>query len=134
MADWWCSRAQDRCGIATRSSPLRPVTSCPRSTALGTMLARAVCCHIRDRAQYDDRQGAWPRCLLSADERNTATQEDWIADGGNRQTRSFGDVGSMSGLLESRHGWAIVHAPALDPSLSELSHSYLGSCARTVSH
>ena len=38
---------------------------------------------IRDRAQYDDRQGAWPRCLLSADERNTATQEDWIADGGN---------------------------------------------------
>jgi hypothetical protein len=46
MADWWCSRAQDRCGIATRSSPLRPVTSCPRSTALGTMLARAVCCHM----------------------------------------------------------------------------------------
>src|SRR5262249_13929899 len=34
------------CGIATRSSPLRPVTSCPRSTALGTMLARAVCCHM----------------------------------------------------------------------------------------
>ena len=25
---------------------LRPVTSCPRSTALGTMLARAVCCHM----------------------------------------------------------------------------------------
>jgi hypothetical protein len=23
------------------------------------------------------------------------------------QTRSFGDVGSMSGLLESGHGWAI---------------------------
>src|SRR3974390_1545650 len=46
MADWWCSRAQDRCGIATRSPPLRPVTSCPRSTALGTMLARAVCCHM----------------------------------------------------------------------------------------
>src|SRR6516162_7668996 len=45
-ADWWCSRAQDRCAIATRSSPLRPVTSCPRSTALGTMLARAVCCHM----------------------------------------------------------------------------------------
>jgi hypothetical protein len=22
MAGWWCSRAQDRCGIATRSSPL----------------------------------------------------------------------------------------------------------------
>jgi hypothetical protein len=25
---------------------LAPVTSCPRSTALGTMLARAVCCHM----------------------------------------------------------------------------------------
>src|SRR6516165_8809944 len=46
MADWWCSRVQDRCGIATRSSALRRVTSYPRSTALGTMLAPAVCCHM----------------------------------------------------------------------------------------
>jgi hypothetical protein len=35
--------------------------------------------------------------LLSADERNTATQEDWIADGGN---------GSNSAVSEFlRHGW-----------------------------
>jgi hypothetical protein len=27
--------------------------------------------------------------------------------GPTRQIRSFGDVGSMSGLLESEHGWAI---------------------------
>ena len=34
--------------------------------------------------------------LLSADERNTATQEDWIADGGN------GSNSAVSGFL--RHG------------------------------
>jgi hypothetical protein len=50
------------------------------------------------------------------------------------ETRSFGDVGSMSGLLKSGHGWAIVHAlAATDPSLSELSRSYLGSRAAAVS-
>jgi hypothetical protein len=27
------------------------------------------------------------------------------------QTRSFGDVGSMSGLPESGHGWAIYEYP-----------------------
>jgi len=33
------------------------------------------------------------------------THCDWIFTSG--QTRSFGDVGSMSGLLESGHGWTI---------------------------
>src|SRR5262249_2520955 len=36
-----------------------------------------------------------------------------IVDPARGQTRSFGEVGSMSGLPESGHGWPILWVPAL---------------------
>src|SRR5215469_7944036 len=73
---------------------------------------------IRDRAQYDDRQGAWPRCAdIDPAERGRV---DRIGIPQRKKTgsptaamghdRSFGDLGSMSGLRESGHGWAIYES------------------------
>jgi hypothetical protein len=82
---------------------------------------------IRDRAQYDDRQGAWSRCAdIDPAERGRVdrigipqrkkTGSPTAALG---QNRSFGDVGSMSGLPESGQGWAIYEYTQPDrlPSL-----------------
>jgi hypothetical protein len=41
------------------------------------------------------------------------------------QTWSFGDVGSMSGLPESGHGWAIYDALASSPRSPLLARSSL---------